>query len=315
MEKKIPLLAVVGPTASGKTALAVELAKRQNGEVVSADSMQIYKQMDIGTAKPTREEMDGIPHHLLDFLDGSETFSVAQYVEMARACIRDIHQRGKLPILAGGTGLYVSSLLHHIQFSEEKTDSALRAHLNQRMQQEGAEVLLEELRRIDPQTAEKLHPNNQKRIVRALEIYQTTGITMSEQMRRSRAQPSPYQACVIGLDYRDREVLYRRINQRVDRMIERGLPEEAKRILLSPLGSTAMGAIGYKELAPWVRGECSLDEAAETLKRSTRRYAKRQLTWFRREEGIHWIHMDECKNFEDIVQNSLRCMEIDGILC
>ncbi len=314
MEKKIPLLAVVGPTASGKTALAVELALRTKGEVVSADSMQIYKEMDIGTAKPTLEEQKGVPHHLLDFLDISQSYSVAQYVEQARSCIQEIDSRGHLPILVGGTGLYVSSLLNHVQFVQEQTSPKVREELQKRLEREGVEALLEELRSYDPESAARLHPNNQKRILRAMEIYQTTGITMTEHIKRSRLEPSPYRHCVIGLTYKDRNILYQRINQRVDQMVRQGLPEEAKRILSSPYRSTAMGAIGYKELAPWVRGECSLEQAVEQLKKSTRHYAKRQLTWFRREEWVQWIYVDECENFEDIVKKSLLSMEIAHIL-
>jgi tRNA dimethylallyltransferase len=314
MEKKIPLLAVVGPTASGKTALAVELALRTGGEVISADSMQIYKEMDIGTAKPTLEEQKGVPHHLLDFLDISQSYSVAQYVEEARSCIQEIYQRGRLPILAGGTGLYVSSLINHVQFVQEHTDPQVREELQKRLEQEGVESLLEELRSYDPESAARLHPNNQKRILRAMEIYQTTGVTMTEHIQKSRLRPSPYRHCVIGLAYRDRDILYQRIDRRVDQMIKQGLLEEAKKVLSSPYSSTAMGAIGYKELAPWVRGECSLQEAIDHLKQSTRRYAKRQLTWFRREEWVQWIYVDECENFEDIVKKSLLTMEIAHIL-
>lgn len=313
-EQKIPLLAVVGPTASGKTALSVAIAQRVGGEVVSADSMQIYRDMDIGTAKPTTEEMAGVPHHLIDFLDISQQFSVAQYVELARKRIADIHVRGMLPILTGGTGLYVSSVLNHIQFPEEEKDDGLRKQLEARLEREGAEALLEELRSFDPESAAKLHPNNSKRIIRAIEIYRTTGMTMTEQVARSRLQPPPYRACVLGLDYRDRAKLYDRINLRVDQMLENGLLEEAKRVLSSPYSMTAMNAIGYKELAPWVKGECTLEHAVEMLKMSTRRYAKRQLTWFRRDKQVHWIFIDECKDFHQILENSLQYMAIDGIL-
>lgn len=314
MENKIPLLAVVGPTASGKTALAVELALRTGGEVISADSMQIYREMNIGTAKPTLEEQRGVPHHLLDFLDLSQSYSVAQYVEQARSCIQEIYQKGRLPILAGGTGLYVSSLINHVQFVQEHPDPQIREELQRRLEKEGVESLLEELRSYDPDSAARLHPNNQKRILRAIEIYQTTGVTMTEHIRKSRLRPSPYRHCVIGLAYRDRDILYQRIDRRVDQMVKQGLLEEAKKILSSPYSGTAMGAIGYKELAPWVRGECSLQEAIDHLKQSTRRYAKRQLTWFRREEWVRWIYVDECESFEDIVKKSLLTMEIAHIL-
>lgn len=313
-DHRIPLAAVVGPTASGKTGLAVELALRAGGEVISADSMQIYKEIDIATAKPTKEEQKGVPHHLVDFLDVSERFSVAQYVELARACVQEVHSRDKLPILAGGTGLYVSSLLNHVQFSEEESHPELRAKLEKRLLTEGGEALLEELRQFDPQSAERLHPNNGKRILRAIEIYQTTGITMSEHLKRSRSKPSPYRAGVIGLDYRNRQTLYDRIDRRVDQMVEQGLLQEARQILSSPYGQTAMNAIGYKELAPWIIGECPLNEAIAKLKQSTRRYAKRQLTWFRREEWVHWIYVDECDGFEEVLQKSLQYLEHSGVV-
>lgn len=313
-EAKIPLAAVVGPTASGKTGLAVELALRTNGEVVSADSMQIYREMDIGTAKPTREEQKGVPHHLVDCLDISEAFSVAQYVELARGCVREISGRGKLPIVAGGTGLYVSSLLNHVQFAGEEPHPELRARLEERLQAEGGEALLEELRHFDPESAGRLHPNNGKRILRAIEIFRTTGVTMTEHLKRSRSQPPPYRMSVIGLDYRNRQTLYDRIDRRVDQMLEQGLLEEARRVLSSPYSRTAMNAIGYKELAPWVSGERSLEEAVEQLKQSTRRYAKRQLTWFRREAWVHWIFVDECDGFADVLQNSLQYLEQDGVV-
>lgn len=313
-DHRIPLAAVVGPTASGKTRLAVELALRTGGEVISADSMQIYKEMDVATAKPTKEEQKGVPHHLLDFLDASKTFSVAQYVDRARVCVQEIHSRGKLPILAGGTGLYVSSLLNHVQFSEEDSHPEVRAELEKRLQAEGGEALLEELRRFDPQSAERLHPNNGKRILRAIEIYRVTGINMTEHLKQSRLTPCPYRMGVIGLDYRNRQTLYDRINRRVDQMVEQGLLEEARRVLSSPHGMTARNAIGYKELVPWVNGESPLEEALEKLKQSTRRYAKRQLTWFRREEWVHWIYVDECSGLEEVLQKSLQYLEHSGVV-
>ena len=314
-QNKIPLTAVVGPTASGKTSLAVAIAKAKNGEVVSADSMQIYKDMNIGTAKPTIEEMGGIPHHLVGFLDISQKFSVAQYVTMARECIADIHKRGRLPVLAGGTGLYVTSLLDNVQFTEEEQDNTIRARLEERAEKEGIEVLLRELASFDPVAAERLHPNNSKRIIRAIEIYQTTGITMTQHIKDSHRVASPYAPCVIGLDFKDRQKLYDRINLRVDKMMDEGLPQEAKKILSSDYSMTAMNAIGYKELAPWVRGECSLQQAAEQLKQSTRRYAKRQLTWFRRDARVQWIFVDLCSGFDEILEKSLEYMEHHTNMC
>jgi tRNA dimethylallyltransferase len=307
--KKIPVVAVVGPTASGKSRLAVELALRKNGEVISADSMQIYKGMQIGTAKPTSQEMRGVPHHLIDFVELTQPFSVADYVELAAKCIEEIHSRGKLPILAGGTGLYVRSLLHNIQFTESDRDEALRAALSQKAEQEGPQALLEELRQFDPESAERIHPNNVGRIIRAIEIYRTSGITMTEQIKRSKQIPTPYQACVIGLDYRNRQTLYDRINLRVDQMMESGLLAEAKEVLSHPGAPTALQAIGYKELAPYLSGECPLDEAVERIKRETRRYAKRQLTWFRRDEEVHWIMADDYVDFDHLADEAVRITE------
>lgn len=304
-QQKIPVLAVVGPTASGKSKLAVELAKHLNGEVISADSMQIYKDMLIGTARPTPEEMEGIPHHLVGFADAEHPFSVAEYVQLAADCIQDITLRGKLPILAGGTGLYVRSLLANIQFSQEEHDDTLREALMARAQEEGGESLLEELRKIDPETAARLHPNNLGRIVRAIELYRVTGITMTEQLKRSKQTPSPYRSFLIGLDFEERSRLYARINQRVDEMMQKGLEEEARHFL-SMHSRTAAQAIGYKELRPYFEGQCSREQAVERMKQETRHYAKRQLTWFRREEAIYWIKVDKYPKFEQVVQEALK---------
>ena len=231
MNNKIPLLCIVGPTASGKTGLSVELAERYNGEIVSCDSMQIYKGMDIATAKVTKEEARGIPHHLVDFLPIGEAFSVSDYVKLAHKVIAEIYERGKLPILVGGTGLYYSSLVGNITFSEEKIDEKLRAELNEQYQREGGEILLKQLAEFDPETASTLHPNNGKRIIRAIEIYRNTGITMSEQMKRSKEKPSPYNYLTICLTYKDRQKLYDRINLRVDKMLGAGILDEAKAFL------------------------------------------------------------------------------------
>lgn len=303
--EKIPVAAVVGPTASGKSRLAVEIALRLGGEVVSADSMQIYRGMNIGTAKPTAEEMRGVPHHLLDFADPSRPFSVADYVELASACIRDVAARGRLPVLAGGTGLYVRSLLQNVRFTETDRDDALRSALREQAEREGPEPLMDELRRIDPESAERIHPNNLSRVIRAIEIYRTTGVTMTEQIARSK-RDTPYRACIVGLDFKDRQTLYRRIDRRVDRMLADGLAAEAREVLCGGAAGTALQAIGYKELAPYLEGTCSLEEAAERIKRETRHYAKRQLTWFRREEGVHWIFVDECSGFSEVTDRALR---------
>ena len=301
--KKKKLIAVVGPTASGKTALAVKLAQHYDGEVISADSMQIYKGMTIATAKPTTDEMQGIPHHLIDFLKPSENFSVSEYVKLANKATEDILSRGKLPILCGGTGLYVRSFLENVQFSDEESDFALREELTARYKTEGGEKLIEEIRTFDPETAEKLLPSNSKRIIRAIEIYRLTGVTMSESVKRSKSVPLPYDFTAIGITYADRQKLYDRINQRVDQMIENGLLEEAREFFASDIGNTAAAAIGYKELKPYLDGKISFDEVTENLKMETRRYAKRQLTLFRRDEYIRWIQADRCNDvFKEAVK-------------
>ncbi|MDD6236964.1 MAG: tRNA (adenosine(37)-N6)-dimethylallyltransferase MiaA [Clostridiales bacterium] len=304
MEKKIPLVVVVGPTASGKTALAVSLAKRFHGEVISADSMQIYKQMNIATAKPTVEEMDGIPHHLIDCLDLSQKFSVADYTALAHQKAKEINARGHLPILAGGTGLYIDSVVNNISFSEIRTDEELRKELTRLAEEKGADYLLEELNRFDPESAKRLHPNNLSRIIRAIEVYRLTGVTMTEHQRRSRLTPSGYDAVMIGLDFQDRQKLYDRINLRVDRMFADGLLEEAREILSNKNLGTARQAIGYKELQHYFDGQESLEEAIQKIKQETRRYAKRQLTWFRRNPNIHWIYVDCCRDFKDVSEQA-----------
>ncbi len=289
---RIPVVAVVGPTASGKSDLAVEICLRFNGEAVSADSMQIYKGLDISTAKPTEEEKKGVPHHMMDFLDNTESFSVAEYQKMAGEYIRDIHSRGKLPVIVGGTGLYIDTLLNNIQLKEDSFDEALREKLLERVEKEGIESLLDELRGIDPEYAEKMHPNNVKRIVRALEVWYSSGVTMTRQIEESHAE-SPYDVCFIGLDSEDRDFLYDRINHRVGIMLQNGLEAEAKDYLLQKNTATSSQAIGCKELKPYFDGEITLAEAADNLRQATRRYAKRQLTWFRRNKEINWIMIDK----------------------
>ncbi|MCO7137288.1 tRNA (adenosine(37)-N6)-dimethylallyltransferase MiaA [[Clostridium] leptum] len=308
IQEKIPVIAVVGPTASGKTGLGVRLAKRFAGEVVSADSMQVYRGMPIGTAQPTQEEMEGIPHHLMGFLDPQEQFSVARWCQLAEQCIRDIRERGNLPILVGGTGLYISSLLDNIRFVDSPADPELRRRLNRRAQEEGGQALLDELAQYDPETAATLHPNNVGRIVRAMEMYRLTGITMSEQRLRSREQPSPYHPVIIGICYKDRQKLYDRINTRVDQMMEQGLLEEAKAAMKIEEGC-GLQAIGHKELFPYIKGKISLEEAVEHLKQSTRRYAKRQLTWFRRDERVHWLEADRLGNTDVLCKKAYELVE------
>ncbi len=296
------VIAVVGPTASGKTALSVYLAKLFGGEVVSADSMQIYKDMNIATAKPSVSEMQGIKHHLMDFLPADEVFSVASYVELAHKIIAEIAYRGKLPLIVGGTGLYVDNLLKGTVFSEGETDLRLREQLMKRVEEEGVDALLEEVKVIDSESYHKLKiERNPKRIVRAIEIYKTTGVTMSRQNELSKPESEPYEALRIGIDFRDRQNLYDRINLRVDLMLEQGLLREAEEFFSSNIGNTAIQAIGYKELKPYFDGEETLDNCVESLKRATRRYAKRQLTWFRRNADTNWFYFDEYTSAEDFM--------------
>ncbi len=290
--KKIPLIAVVGPTASGKSDLAIELAKRYNGEIISADSMQIYKGMPIASAVVTKDEMQGIEHHLVEFLDNNETFSVADYVNLAKSKIYEIYSKGKQPILVGGTGLYVNSLVDGISFGDEDEDNSVRERLKGELETFGAGYMLEKLRTVDAKTAEKLHPNNTRRIIRALEVYKKTGITFSKQNELSKQGESPYDTVMIGITYKSREKLYDRINLRVERMIEKGLVAEAETTLALPSGVGAAQAIGHKEIHRFLKGETTLQEAIETLKVQTRHYAKRQLTWFRTRTDIEWIYAD-----------------------
>lgn len=305
----IPLPIVAGPTASGKTGLAVALAKRLGGEVVSADSMQVYEELFIGTARPGPGEMQGIPHHLMGFLPLTASYSVAQYVQDAHAVIRDIHIRGQLPIVCGGTGLYIGALADNLQFTPDNPDAALRRELRHRAETEGGAALLKELEAVDPETASRLHENDSGRIIRALELVKSTGLAMSEQLRRSRRQPTPYAACYLLLDARDRQVLYDRIDCRVDLMVENGLLDEAKKALSLTPESTAVQAIGYKELQPYFDGVCSLEEALENLKRQTRRYAKRQLSWFRRIERAHRLYIEDYADVEGLADEAVRILQ------
>lgn len=307
--EKIPVIVIVGPTASGKTALAVKLAKYFDGEVISADSMQIYKGMNIATAKPTKDEQDGVVHHLIDFLDIDEKYSVARFVEDAKKIAQDIYSGGKIPVIAGGTGLYVDSLIDNIVFEDEPDNAEIRNELVERRNNEGIEKLFEELRQIDPETAESLHLNNEGRIIRALEIYYLTGQTKSERLVLSRSKPSQFLPVYIGLDYKDREKLYSRIDLRVDIMMQNGLLEEAKEYFAVEKTLTSAQAIGYKELSGYFKNEISLDEALDNLKRATRRYAKRQLTWFRKNPRINWIYCDTYDSFESIFQTAKNIAE------
>lgn len=293
---KIKAVFIVGPTASGKTALGIEIAKRFGGEIVSADSMQIYKGIHIASAAPDQDEMCGIKHHLIEFLDRDCQYSVAEYVKAAKECIKDIASRGKLPIVVGGTGLYINSLLDNTEYIEEQTDYDLRNELEKKFDNIGAEEMLRELAEFDRETAARLHTNDRRRIIRAFEVYLTSGKTLTEQNELSHANESDLDPLVIGITFNDRELLYERINKRVEIMLGKGLLEEAKEAFTLSGGNAANQAIGHKELFGYLNGECSLEESAELLKRQTRRYAKRQLTWFRRDERINWLYPDASEN-------------------
>lgn len=308
-EYKIPLIAVVGPTASGKTSLAVEISKHYGAEVVSCDSMQIYKGMDIATAKPTIEEMQGITHHMIGFLAPDEPFSVAQYCETAKEIIFDINSRGKKAVLAGGTGLYYSSLVDNVEFYPEKTDFEYREYLKSQADELGSQFLLDKLFEIDPESAKTLHVNNLGRIIRALEIYHTTGKTKTMQNEQSLKNPSPFDVIPICLDSRNRQFLYDRINKRVDFMVKNGLLEEANNYFKMNIGRTAAQAIGYKELEPYFKYEKSLEECIDNLKMQTRRYAKRQLTWFRRDLRMNFLYIDDYSDYEDLLKAAYEIVE------
>ena len=309
------ILVIVGPTASGKTRMAVELAQRHNGEVISADSMQIYRTMDIGTAKPTKEEMGGIPHHMIDVADPEEDFSVARYVEMAARCVDDVLARGKLPIVAGGTGLYIDSLLSGRTFAPFSPDSALRGELERELAEQGGPAMLEALRQVDPEAAQRLHPNDHKRIIRALEVYRSTGKTITQHNRETQAIPPRYNALTIGLAFQDRQAMWKRIDQRVDEMVAAGLEDEVRRLLTSGISPkcTAMQAIGYKEFTQALSGEMTWQEAAEVVKLRSRQYAKRQLTWFGRNPSTRWVRWDDPPEFEQGRRASTEYMEEFGI--
>ena len=284
------MLAVAGPTATGKTALGVELALRLGGEIISADSMQIYRGLDIGTAKVTPAEMRGVPHHGLDILPPEAAFSVADFTAMAGRLTEEIAARGRLPILVGGTGLYIQSFLYGVRFAEEKAPDGLRRQLADELAARGPAALYAELQAADPEAAAAIHPNNHLRVLRALEHYRATGRRLSEQKAASLPPERPYRALVLGLDFPAREQLYRRIDARVDRMLEQGLLEEARMVYDRRASCrTAAQAIGYKEFFPYFAGEDSLAHCTEQLKQASRRYAKRQLTWFRHMDGVVWL--------------------------
>lgn len=289
------LLVIIGPTAVGKTNLSIEMAKRYNGEIISGDSMQIYRGMDIGTAKITKEEMQGIPHHLIDIKNPEENFSVAEFQLLVRAKINEIAKRGKFPIIVGGTGLYVQSVIYDYQFSDVPGDETLRKELEERAKEIGNEALYKELQEIDPESATQIHPNNVRRVIRALEIFQLTGKTMKE--FQSNQQPDLlYETALVGLTM-DREMLYDRINRRVDLMIKQGLLDEVKSLYQKGLRECqSIQAIGYKEIYDYLDGKMTWDDAVEQLKQNSRRYAKRQMTWFRNKMDVQWFDMTDVNN-------------------
>lgn len=295
-----------GPTATGKTALSVELAKTFGGEVISADSMQLYRGLDVGTAKVRPEEMQGVPHHMLDILSPEESFSVADFVAHADRLIQDICQRGGLPVVVGGTGLYLSSLQNGIQFAPQKPQPQLRQQLEQELKEKGADAMYQELCQIDPEAAASIHPNNHHRVIRALEVYRTTGQTLSQQKAQSLPQEPPYDALLFYLDFPQREQLYRRIDLRVDHMMEQGLLEEARMVYQErERYKTAAQAIGYKELFPYFEGTAPLEECVEKLKQASRNYAKRQQTWFKRMENAVFLDasaLEVAQNAKDQVR-------------
>ena len=309
------IVCVVGPTASGKTKMGVALARRFGGEVVSVDSMQIYRGMTVGTAAPTEKEMEGIPHHMIAVADPAESWSVARFTEAADKCIQDILSRGKLPVLVGGTGLYLDALVRGNRFAEGCAGTEVRAALQKRMETEGAEVLLAELRNIDPEAAEKLHLKDEKRILRALEVWQETGKTITQHNRQTQLLPPRYEAVYIGLDFQNRDDLRARIDRRVDIMVEEGLLQEVQSLLSSgiPRTATALQAIGYKQFLAVEEGCATVDEAVEEVKLRSRQYAKRQLTWLRRNEAIHWIRWEKVPDFQKALQIATEILTAQGL--
>lgn len=301
------IICIAGPTASGKTALAATLAKELNGEVVSCDSMQVYKRMDIGTAKPTLEEMQGIPHHMIDVAEPWEDFSVSRYCEMAAPVVDDILSRGKTAVIAGGTGLYMDALIRGNAFAPFPA-TGVRERLEAQADAEGMEAMLSRLRAVDPDAARRLHLSDRKRILRALEVYLETGETITEHNRKTQAVPPRYSPLWLGLDFARRGELYRRIDLRVGLMLEQGLVEEIRGLLADgiPEKATAMQAIGYKEFVDALDGRCTIEEAADQVRQSSRRYAKRQLTWFRRNKAIHWLIRDTGDTGREILENARR---------
>ncbi len=308
------LICITGPTASGKTALSIALARRLDTEIISSDSMQIYRGMDIGTAKPTPEEQQAVPHHLIDILEPNEPFSVARYLEYADACAQTLLAKGKIPIVVGGTGLYLDALIEGSAFTGDETDHSIRQKYEQMAAEQGNGAVHACLAAVDPQAAQRLHPNNLKRVIRALEVFEQTGMTLDAWNVQNKRPEPKYDAIKIGLRPTERETLYARIDKRVDEMMAHGLLEEASSLYESgKLIGTAAQAIGYKELLDFLEGRESLAVCVETLKRRTRNYAKRQLTWLRRDPSVYWITYDTNADFADVLQRSTDYLAAQGI--
>ena len=311
---KQKLICIAGPTASGKTALSIALAKLLDTEIISSDSMQLYRGMDIGTAKPDMAERDGVVHHMFDVAEAGETFSVARYQQMADACAQEILSRGRIPIVCGGTGLYLDALIDGSTFSGDETNLEAREKYNAIAREQGAHALHEMLRKVDPESAERIHENNVKRVVRALEVYEQTGMTIGEMNARNKRPEPKYDAILFALCPTERQTLYDRIDRRVDQMVELGLLEEARRLLeQGRLTGTAGQAIGYKELVPYLQGQATLSDCLDTLKRASRNYAKRQLTWLRRDGRVNCIYYNSAEEFPAILQQVTEILTARGV--
>lgn len=312
---KKPLVILSGPTACGKTALSIALAKRIGAEIISADSMQVYRGFDIGTAKTTKEEMQGVPHYLIDELAPDEECNVFEFQSRAKQYIEDIHERGKIPLIVGGTGFYIQSVLYDIDFSQEPADKTYRHALEQMASEKGSAYLHELLKEIDPDAAAAIHPNNQKRVIRALEYFHETGAKISDHNRMQMLKDSPYAYAYFVLN-RPRALLYERINARVDQMVEQGLVEEVAALLAAGYSEDllSMQGLGYKEIVPYVKGECTLEEASDLLKKNTRHFAKRQITWFKREKDVRWIHLEDYASEEAVLEDMIKYLKEKNIV-
>lgn len=311
---KQTLICIAGPTASGKTALSIALAKLLDTEIISSDSMQLYRGMDIGTAKPDMTERDGVVHHMFDVADAGENFSVARYQQMADACAQDIISRGKIPIVCGGTGLYLNALIDGSAFSGDETNLEAREKYNAIAREQGAHALHEMLRAVDPESADRIHENNVKRVVRALEVYDQTKMTIGEMNAKNKRPEPKYDAILLALCPTERQMLYDRIDRRVDQMMQLGLVEEVRHLWESGrLTGTAGQAIGYKELVPYLEGTTPLSTCVDTLKRASRNYAKRQLTWLRRDTRVHWLYYNSPEEFPAILQQATEILTARGV--